>query len=116
MNRLIIILLVVLSGCSSSPSHDVTLQVTGTGTVATANIVYEIGNSGWVGPSGWTTLPWSTTATLQHGPVSLTAATQSGTTISGSVTVTILIDGAVWKTAIMTTTGEQEVAAVSGIL
>ncbi len=114
MKRLIIILLGVLSGCSSSPSHDVTLQVTGIPTGVTANIVYEIGNSGWVGLGGWTTLPWSMTAALQHGPVSLTAATQSGT--SGSVTVTILIDGVVWQTATVTSTGEQEVAEVSGIL
>ena len=117
MKKLLVIFLLALSGCDSSSSHNVALQVTGTGTVSIANIIYEVGNSGWVGAGpGWISLPWNLTTSLQHGPVSLNAVTDSGTSISGSLTVTILIDGAVWKTATVNTTGEQEVASTSGIL
>jgi len=112
----LIVLAVVLAGCDSSSPHGVTLQVTGTVGVTTANIIYEVGTSGWVGPGGWTTVQpvaWSTRSSLQHGPISLNAVT---TGVTGSLTVTILIDGIVWKTATVTTTGEQEVAAISGVL
>jgi hypothetical protein len=90
-------ILLVLSSCNLSPDHTITLQATGSG-VAAAGIYYRLAGTSY--PWAVQTLPWTTTLTGKAGGIELYADTESAT--SGTVTITILIDGVVQKTASVT--------------
>ena len=104
-------------GCSFNAGfHDVVLQVSGTGNVSNANVVYEHGTMEWRG--GQQTLPWSLNFSMQHGPVSLSAAPAGPASppLAGSLAITIVVDGVLWQTQTIAVPGMQQTAMVSGIL
>lgn len=105
------IIAVFSSNCTSYQT--VVCQVTGTAPVTFSNVVVTIaGSSQYYNPP----LPWSKTFDVTlHGPISLTADTGSATT--GSVTVTITVNGALLATSTATANGSSPAtASVSGVL
>ena len=106
-----IILGLIFAAVSSSCSvtQVVVCQVTGTSPVTYSNIVVTIAGSSqsYYAPLSWTK---RFDVTL-HGTVSLAADTGSAT--SGSVTVTITVNGAVLGTSTATANGSPATASVS---
>jgi hypothetical protein len=108
-----ILMAAVLSGCSIAPYKVVICKVTAVSPVTSSNIAAVITGTTLNYPVQF--LPWERTFDVSlHGPISLTADT--GSAITGSVTVTIVVDGAVVATSTATAAGTPATASASGSL